>query len=362
MFVLSRLTGLRNRLVAPIVLVGMAFATGNALARDGKSDPAKPMVTVNLTISTFPLLDYCVPVFVGIEQGFFEKEGIKIGSIVSSEGGGTTVRNLLTGGMDMGVVGFPAAVQANIAGAPLPVIESDASRVPTFTLVVADDSRIGSLADAVQSNATFGYSSPNSATQALLYLTLQRAGFDHAKINSRPTGGLGGGFTAVRGGSLEVTSAAEPFFSRAGKGLRPIHKVSDNVPKFQQAVWVVNPQFAKANPDAVKGFLRARQAAVDWIADNLEEAARLYSEKAEISLPAALSTLKAMEATGGVKAYYGVGFDQEAMEVAIEGMRLLGSLKPDQVVPWKEILDQTYLPNDAPRVDIGKFSNPTRAK
>ena len=151
----NRKTGALGRLAASIAATGLAFMSATAIAQD-KSAP-KQIVTVNLTISTFPLLDYCVPIFVGVKEGFFEKEGIRIGSIVSSEGGGTTVRNLLTGGLDMGVVGFPAAVQANIAGAPLPVIESDARRVPTFTLVVAENSKFNTLGDAAAANATFGY-------------------------------------------------------------------------------------------------------------------------------------------------------------------------------------------------------------
>lgn len=328
-----------------------ATAPGTVLAQG-----SKPPVKMRITVSTHPLLDFSVPVFVGVEQGFFQKEGVVIEEVVSSEGGGTTVRNILTGGLDIGLVSFPAAIQANLAGAPLKIVEGGERLVTTHTLVVPENSKINSLKDAVDQGATIGYSSAGSVTQALLVLNLQRMGIDSTKVKTRATGGLGGGFTAARGGGLEVTSAIEPVLSVSGKGLRVIHRHNDHVKKFQQMVWVVNPKFAEAHPDAVAGFLRARIAAINWIEANVEKAAVLWAAKADISPAAALATLKTVAASGGIKAYYGTGFDQEAMETAVQTMRILGTLKPDVSIAWTEILDQSKLPKEAPRVDVAKFA------
>lgn len=324
--------------------------TGSSFAQT-----AKPPVKMRITVSTHPLLDFSVPIFVGMKQGFFEKEGVQIDEVVSSEGGGTTVRNILTGGLDMGLVSFPAALQVNLAGAPLKIVEGGERVVTTHTLVVAEDSKIGSLKEAIDQGATIGYSSPGSVTQALLMLSLQKMGVEPSKVKTRPTGGLGGGFTAVRGGGLEVTSAIEPVLSVSGKGLKVIHRHFDQVKKFQQMVWVVNPKFAESSPDAVAGFLRARLSAVNWIADNPEQAAALWAEKADIAPAAALATIKAVIATAGIRAYYGTGFDQEAMETAVQSMRSLGTLKPDVSIKWADILDQSKLPKETPRVDVSKF-------
>ena len=332
-----------------------AFMCGILITGGSVAQTAKPPVKMRITVSTHPLLDFSVPIFVGIQQGFFEKEGVQIDEIVSSEGGGTTVRNILTGGLDMGLVSFPAVLQVNLAGAPLKIVEGGERIVTTHTLVVAENSKIGSLKEAIDQGATIGYSSPGSVTQALLMLNLQRMGIDAAKVKTRPTGGLGGGFTAVRGGGLEVTSAIEPVLSVSGKGLKVIHRHTDHVKKFQQMVWVVNPKFAESNPDAVAAFLRARVSAVNWIAANPEQAAALWAEKADIAPAATLATMKAVVNTAGIKAYYGTGFDQEAMETAVQSMRTLGTLKPDATIKWAEILDQSKLPKETPRVDVSKF-------
>lgn len=342
----------RRKVVGAIGIIvgsGLVPASVRAQAR------AKAPVKMRITVSTHPLLDFSVPIFVGIQQGFFEKEGILIEDVISSEGGGTTVRNILTGGLDMGLVSFPAAVQVNVAGAPLKIVEGGERIVTSHTLVVAENSKINTLKEALDQGATIGFSSPGSVTQALLFLNLQRMGVDPSKVSTRPTGGLGAGFTAVRGGGLAVTSAIEPVLSTSGKGLRVIHKHTDLVKKFQQMVWVVNPKFMEAQPEAVAGFLRARWAAVNWIAANVDEAATLWAQKADLAPAATLSTLKTVVAAGGIKNYYGTGFDQEAMETAVASMRALGTLKPDVAVPWTEILDQSKLPSEAPRVDVSKF-------
>jgi NitT/TauT family transport system substrate-binding protein len=319
---------------------------------------AKPLVDMKITVSTHPLLDFSAPIFVAMKQGFFEKEGVRITEVVSSEGGGTTVRNILTGGLDMGLVSFPAALQVNLSGTPLKIVEGGERIITSHMLVAAENSKITSLKDAVAQGATIGYSSPGSVTQAVLVLSLQRMGIDPTKVSSRPTGGLGAGFTLVRGGGLAVTSAIEPVFAISGKGLKVIERLSDHIKKFQQMVWVVNPQFMSAHPEAVAGFLRAHLAAVNWIAANVDEAAAIWAKEADIPKEAALAAFASDVRAGGIKAYYGTGYDREAMEAAVDSMRYFGTIKADAVIPWKDILDQSKLPPEAVKVDVSTFPNP----
>jgi NitT/TauT family transport system substrate-binding protein len=343
--------------VAPLLAVAACGGNEESSGSSGQGSEPGP-VTMDVTISTHPLLDFSIPTFVGIEQGFFQECGVEIGDIVGSEGGGTTVRNVLTGGLDMGLVSFPSVIEANIAGAPLPIVEGGPRRVTSHTLVVAEDSPLQFLEEAVAQNATIGFTSPGSVTQALLSLTLQKEGVDPSTVDTRPTGGMGAGFTSAREGGFDVVSAIEPIFSKAGEGLRIIHRISDNVSKYQQMAWVVNPEFAEENPEAVECFLESRWKAVQWIADNPEDAAALWAEKAELTDEAAMATLQTMIDTGGVEAYYGTGFDQEAIELTLDSMTFLGSLSEDEVVPWDEILIQEYLPEDTERIDIKSLPNP----
>lgn len=71
---------------------------------------------------------FSVPYIVAMEHGFFAQEGIEITGISGSEGGGTTVRKVLTGDLAFGEVAPAAAAQAYAAGSPVVAVGGLASR------------------------------------------------------------------------------------------------------------------------------------------------------------------------------------------------------------------------------------------
>lgn len=345
-------------LCSAVLFVLTACQADDAGNGDG-GDAADGPIEVELTISTHPLLDFSVPVMVGIEEGFFEEEGLEIKSVVGSEGGGTTVRNILTGDLEFGFVSLPAAIQANVFGARLPAITGGAKKVTTHMLVVPEDSDIDSLEEAVEQKATIGYTSPGSVTQALLGLALERKGIDAATVATRPTGGMGAGFTSALEGGIEVVSAIEPIFSLAGEGLRPIYNIAEDVDLYQQMVWAVNPEFMEENPEAVAGFLRALEKSIEWIADNVEEAARLWATEADIPVEAALTNMETMEEVAGIEEYYGSGFVPEAIQATVDSIVPIGLLEEGDVIPWEQIIVQDFLPDGADRVeDVSTLPQP----
>ena len=62
------------------------------------------------------------PIAVALERGEFTKRGIEITGVLSSTGGGTTMRNLLVGELPFGEVGTAAVLAAYKQGANIPVI------------------------------------------------------------------------------------------------------------------------------------------------------------------------------------------------------------------------------------------------
>ena len=59
----------RRKATAAIAAFSLSsFASGLSVAQT-----AKLPVKMRITVSTHPLLDFSVPIFVGINQGFFEK-------------------------------------------------------------------------------------------------------------------------------------------------------------------------------------------------------------------------------------------------------------------------------------------------
>jgi len=73
------------------------------------------MITVTHWGSAF----YGAPYAVALEKGFFKKYDVDITGVLTSQGGGTSVRNTLAGDLPYGEVALAAAVEAINNGVPL---------------------------------------------------------------------------------------------------------------------------------------------------------------------------------------------------------------------------------------------------
>src|SRR3974390_2182629 len=77
-----------------------------------------------ITVTHWGSAFYGAPYAVSIEKGFFKKYGVDITGVLTSQGGGTSVRNTLAGDLPYGEVALSAAVEAFNKGIPLRIIAS----------------------------------------------------------------------------------------------------------------------------------------------------------------------------------------------------------------------------------------------
>src|SRR5688572_20958861 len=73
-------------------------------------------------VSHFGQVMPSVPWIVALEQDLFRKNGVDITDVISAAGGGSTLRNLLAGGIPFGEVATAAAVNGIKAGLPVKII------------------------------------------------------------------------------------------------------------------------------------------------------------------------------------------------------------------------------------------------
>ncbi len=116
-----------------------------------------------------------MPYAVALEKGYFKAEGADVDGIISSQGGGTSVRNMIAGGVAYGEANPGAIGVANLQGADLVIIADTVHTVAEFTWAVKKDSPIQSIADL--KGKKIGYTNPRSTSQALAILLLEKAGF-----------------------------------------------------------------------------------------------------------------------------------------------------------------------------------------
>ncbi len=102
-------------------------------------------------------------------------------------------------------------------------------------------------------------------------------------------GGIPEVYTAVRTGQTDAAWSVAPFqLDRVEKGeLRVVVKGDEIVSMRDQSARVhfTNNDFAAKNPDAVRGFFRAQQRALDYMFANKEETAKIWIRRAELKFP-----------------------------------------------------------------------------
>jgi NitT/TauT family transport system substrate-binding protein len=286
---------------------------------------------------------YAPPYQMAAENGYFEEEGIDITGFVGSSGGGTTVRNVATGGLPFGEVATPAAVNAYYAGAPITIIGSGTNSPGTINWVAPKGSDIGSIQDL--RGETVGFTSAGSVTQNTAALSLDRAdGISVDDVELSAMGGVGEGLTAVESGDIAAAANLDPVFSsqQADDKWDVVFWASDFIDQFQQTCIIAGPDVLENNPDAVEGYLRARARGVQFIRENPDESAEIFASYNDGYDTATMRS--AFENVAPDSYYTENGFNVEGLQVIEEGMRNIDLI--DREVGWTDIIDQSYLPED----------------
>jgi NitT/TauT family transport system substrate-binding protein len=117
-----------------------------------------------------------MPFGVALVKGYFKDEGLNITGLISSAGGGTSLRNMLAGGgVPYGEVNPGVVVSAILAGADLKIISDNVLTVAEFVWAVKPESSIKSVKDF--KGKKIGYTNPRSTSQALARMLLQAGGY-----------------------------------------------------------------------------------------------------------------------------------------------------------------------------------------
>ncbi len=195
----------------------------------------------DVTVSNHPALLFSPPWIAAVDQDLFEKNGVRIKQIVGSEGGGTTVRNVVSGGLPIGEVATTAAITAFQAGADIRIVGGGVASSKDVFWVTRPDSKLETIEDL--KGKEVGYTSPGSVTQGLLALSLERSGVGVDNVKTRSMGGLTEGLTALKQGDIDAAAILEPVFSEQleEEGWKPVFRASDYVPEFLSTVIISGP-------------------------------------------------------------------------------------------------------------------------
>ena len=302
-------------------------------------------VAEEIEVGNYGIAANGMPYAVAMEKGYFKEEGADITGILSSQGGGTSMRNMIAGGVAYGEINPTAVVVAIRQGADLKIISDNVLTVAEFIWATKPESPIKSLKDLA--GKKIGYTNPKSTSQALAILVAQAGGLKPDGAEYVKAGGFGEGVVALDLGSLDVAPIPEPLWSKYKTKYRALATASEILPALDNVVGVTTGKAAESRGDFLRAILRARRKAVDYMYAHPDEAgtiiAKAYNLEPEVAQSAVRNLTSARAKTG--EPYWGPGdFHVEGMNRMIEAQKLVGAISGD--VDWSKIIDTRFLPDD----------------
>jgi NitT/TauT family transport system substrate-binding protein len=311
-----------------------ALVAGAALTL--ASIPAK---AEEITVTHWGALMYGTPYAVALKKGFFKQAGVNITGILTSKGGGTTVRNVLEGGLPYGEVALSAAVAAMQQNSDIKIVMMGVRSAADIYWVVKPDSPLKTVKDLV--GKKLAITSPKSVTDSLTTMVLNKHGiFD--KVERPALGTIGAGLTALDKGAVDSASLIDPLYSARKDKYRVIFAIKDELPPIAQTVAIASTKFMKEHPEKLRAIIRGRMMGVDYIYSNPKDAAKLLSETYD-KLPLAVAESAVMNNVA-IKYWGRGGFEYAAMDEMLKALKIVGALKGE--VDWKKMVDASFLPEE----------------
>ena len=298
-----------------------------------------------IVVSNYGVTTNGMPFAVAMAKGFFKQQGADVTGILSSDGGGTTVRTMLGGNLAYGEINPTATVIAIQQGADLKIVSDNVQTVAEFVWAVKPDSPIKTVADL--KGKKIGYTNPRSTSQALAILVLEKAGLKPADAELVKTGGFGEGIVALDLGAVDITPIPEPLWSQHQGKYRAVVKASELLPPLDNVVGVTTGKAAASRGDFIRAVIRARRQAVDYMYANPDESADIIAKAYNLTPDVARSAVKNLlesHARSGVKYWSGGEINLKAMNEMMRAQKIVGALKDDP--NWGKVIDDSFLPDD----------------
>lgn len=244
------------------------------------SEAVEPATVVTVNAGVPPLTNFA-PVLWGIEQGFFEEEGIDL-QLNEEVAGTAVVPAVAAGQLDVGVTVWPGMIPAVAQDLPLMgfagVFEALTAEDPatdtedTIGLVVLNDSGIETAADLAGKTIAV----PNVASLAAIEVheIAGRAGlevgdYDLVQVDFPNM------TAALRSGQVDAAYVTEPFLTplRTSDDAHVIPGATQGsvAPGQPAGVMVANAAWAAENPELVAALQRAARRSADYAQEHIDE-------------------------------------------------------------------------------------------
>jgi len=301
-----------------------------------------PALAATLSVSQYAQVNADLPFAIALKKGFFKEEGVDIDRIISGQGGGTALRNMLASDLPYGVVATSAALAGIRAGVDLKIVNTVSDNIGEIALVTLPDSPIRSIKDLA--GKKIAITAPKSTTEWMTRMVLDKNGLS-GQAEIVPAGGFAPALTALSLHAVDAAPLNDPGLTLKADTYRVLFAYSDQIPRVTWLVGITTAQFAAKEPEKLRGILRAYRRAVDFLYANRAEATSIYAEVWELSPD---------EASRLLPKYFDMPGEWTHGEFNPEGLATMSAAEmvignTDKPVDWKPIIDQSLLPEDLRR-------------
>jgi NitT/TauT family transport system substrate-binding protein len=257
-----------------------AETTGDA---PGAGDDGGGELT-HIEIGVVPVVDVA-PLYLGIEEGFFEEEGLDVEPVVA-QGGAAIIPSVVRGDQPIGFSNIVSLLIAETEDLPIQVISqgvqaTDDPENDTAAVAVAGDSDIREVADL--EGRTIAVNTLRNISPLTITAALDAEGVDPSTLEfvEVPLPDMVGQLDA---GDVDAAGLVEPFVTigeNAGDRMLVYDRVATE-PEMTVANYFTSSQYLESDPEVVEGFVRAMNRSLEYATDNPEEARQAIGQYTEI--------------------------------------------------------------------------------
>jgi len=224
----------------------------------------------DITVGLLPLIDVA-PIYIGIEEELFEREGLTI-DIQQVQGGAAAIPAMVAGELDLTFGAYPSTMTGVANGLDLRIIAEGNRASPGFSNIVAlpDSGLEGDVAGL--EGKQVGLNTFANVAELTTRSVIEAAGADYGKVEAVeipfpemvPT---------LERGELDAIFAVEPFDTIAQSSLDAVVVTDPYIGETEAlpvAGYYATGNFATNFPNTVAAFQRALIAATDIAANDAE--------------------------------------------------------------------------------------------
>jgi len=284
-----------------LILAACSSDSSEPEASDEMSEPAtdstgdEMMEAIDVTVGLIPILDVG-PIYLGVEQGFFEEEGLNL-NLELAQGGSFIIPSVSQGDYEFGFSNVTSLILATANGVGLEAVGPGASTNGTeedmAAVLTPADSGISTAKDL--EGKKVGVNALANVNTATINQMVRDDGGDPSKVTyvELPFPDI---VPAIVSGDIDAGQVVEPF--RTAGVNQDLVSIGSNFlamsPTFMIAEYFTSDDYAAENPDAVAAFQAALQRSFEYATENPDAVRAVLAEytsmdeatQAAVTLPA----------------------------------------------------------------------------